>query len=276
MTLNNSTKAKNIHSQSGLAVDMVLKSSLCRRTLDNVTCVLICFENFEKIYNNAKNFVEKTPKLTTLNYNSTETTNHETNTPKLLKKDTSYSKDSYSMNKERDSIYTPKNIPISAKNNKKGEPVVENNRDNSAKKKMPSLESITTSFFKNDSKYTKTYKKMNSDLDPVKQKVQMNNKKINKNEYQTAFVTTKSISRVSSEEKKIAPMKKETYLRKSNLSNMSNQTNKSLEKICFKRVNRLDFSENFSDSKFLDLKKKFGIKNNENNSTNCKVKNKLY
>ncbi len=180
MTFNNSTKAKNIHSQSGLAVDMVLKSSLCRRTLDNVTCVLICFDNFEKIYNNAKNFVEKTPKLTTLNYNSTETTNHETNTPKLHKTDTSYSKDSYSTNKERDSIYTPKNIPISAKNNKKNEHLMENNRDNSTKKKMPSLESITTSFFKNDTKYSKIYKKMNSDLDPVKQKVYMNNKKIKK------------------------------------------------------------------------------------------------
>lgn len=50
MTAKEGTKCKNIHLQSGTAVDMVIKSSLVRRTLDNVTCVMIAFSNFEKIF----------------------------------------------------------------------------------------------------------------------------------------------------------------------------------------------------------------------------------
>jgi hypothetical protein len=47
-TKESSTKCKNIHLQSGVGVDMIIKSSLVRRTLDNVTCVLIGFSNFER------------------------------------------------------------------------------------------------------------------------------------------------------------------------------------------------------------------------------------
>ena len=43
-------KAKNIHAQCSLGVDMVIKTSLARNVLDNVTCVMIAFENFEKIF----------------------------------------------------------------------------------------------------------------------------------------------------------------------------------------------------------------------------------
>jgi len=42
---------KNIHSQCGKAVDMVIKSSLVRKSLDNVTCLMIAFNNFENCYN---------------------------------------------------------------------------------------------------------------------------------------------------------------------------------------------------------------------------------
>lgn len=42
-------KCKNIHLQCGIGVDMIIKSSLVRRTLDNVTCVMIAFNNFENI-----------------------------------------------------------------------------------------------------------------------------------------------------------------------------------------------------------------------------------
>jgi hypothetical protein len=48
MTTTNNTKAKDIHSQCGLAIDMIMKTSLIRKTLDNVTCVIISFENFNK------------------------------------------------------------------------------------------------------------------------------------------------------------------------------------------------------------------------------------
>jgi hypothetical protein len=50
MTTKDGTKTKNVHMQSGVAVDMIIKTSLVRRTLDNVTCVMIAFSNFEKIF----------------------------------------------------------------------------------------------------------------------------------------------------------------------------------------------------------------------------------
>ncbi len=50
MTTKDGTKCKNIHIQSGLSVDMVIKSSLVRRTLDNVTLVMITFSNFERLF----------------------------------------------------------------------------------------------------------------------------------------------------------------------------------------------------------------------------------
>jgi hypothetical protein len=43
-------KSQNIHVGCGVAVDMVLKSALVRRTLDNVTCVIIGFDNFENSF----------------------------------------------------------------------------------------------------------------------------------------------------------------------------------------------------------------------------------
>jgi hypothetical protein len=42
-------KAANIHQQCGYGVEMVLKASVFKRTLDNITVVMIAFENFKKI-----------------------------------------------------------------------------------------------------------------------------------------------------------------------------------------------------------------------------------
>ena len=39
--------ASTIHKQSGMAVEYILKNALLRRTLDNVTVVLIAFNNFK-------------------------------------------------------------------------------------------------------------------------------------------------------------------------------------------------------------------------------------
>lgn len=57
MTTKEGTKAKSIHSQCSVAVDMIIKTSLVRKTLDNVTCVLIAFENMEKLFP----FIEGSP-----------------------------------------------------------------------------------------------------------------------------------------------------------------------------------------------------------------------
>lgn len=52
MTTKDNTKCKNIHLQSGVGVDMIIKTALVRRSLDNVTCVMIAFSNFEKLFKN--------------------------------------------------------------------------------------------------------------------------------------------------------------------------------------------------------------------------------
>jgi len=41
---------KSLHLQCGKAVDMVIKSSLVRKSLDNVTCLMVAFKNFENCY----------------------------------------------------------------------------------------------------------------------------------------------------------------------------------------------------------------------------------
>lgn len=50
MTTKSSTRGKNIHIQCSLAVDMIMKTALARRTMDNVTCVMVAFKGFERIF----------------------------------------------------------------------------------------------------------------------------------------------------------------------------------------------------------------------------------
>ena len=50
---------RNVHDQCSCSVDMIMKSALMRKTLDNVTVVLICFKNFEKEIMKRINFVNK-------------------------------------------------------------------------------------------------------------------------------------------------------------------------------------------------------------------------
>lgn len=59
MTVKDNTKTKNVHIQSGIAVDMIIKTSLVRRTLDNVTCVMITFSNFEKIFQSGTDSIDQ-------------------------------------------------------------------------------------------------------------------------------------------------------------------------------------------------------------------------
>jgi hypothetical protein len=60
MTVNEEQKAKNLHQQCNTAVDMIIKTALVRKSLDNVTCILIAFENFEKLYNKLDTEVTET------------------------------------------------------------------------------------------------------------------------------------------------------------------------------------------------------------------------
>ena len=46
---------KDVHSQAGVSIDLILKSSLKRQAMDNITCVMLTFEGFESEFKNAKN-----------------------------------------------------------------------------------------------------------------------------------------------------------------------------------------------------------------------------
>jgi len=60
MTTNEMIKSKSLHHQCGLGVDMIIKSSLSRKSLDNVTCLMIAFENYARILNlSEKNYDQK-------------------------------------------------------------------------------------------------------------------------------------------------------------------------------------------------------------------------
>lgn len=43
-------RTKDIHQQSGKGVECIIKNSLFRKSLDNVTVVIITFDNFERAY----------------------------------------------------------------------------------------------------------------------------------------------------------------------------------------------------------------------------------
>ena len=48
-------RSKSIHEVCGISIDMIIKSALSRKSLDNVTCAIIAFENFERIFNFSDN-----------------------------------------------------------------------------------------------------------------------------------------------------------------------------------------------------------------------------
>jgi hypothetical protein len=50
---------KDIHSQTGMSVDMILKSSLKRQSMDNITSVMLTFEGFEKKFQDYKEKFDK-------------------------------------------------------------------------------------------------------------------------------------------------------------------------------------------------------------------------
>lgn len=41
-------KSKNVHKQCGIAVDRILRTSVAKKTMDNITVVFVAFANFEK------------------------------------------------------------------------------------------------------------------------------------------------------------------------------------------------------------------------------------
>eukprot|EP01017_Pseudomicrothorax_dubius_P015033 TRINITY_DN1749_c0_g1_i7.p1 TRINITY_DN1749_c0_g1~~TRINITY_DN1749_c0_g1_i7.p1 ORF type:complete len:179 (-),score=16.82 TRINITY_DN1749_c0_g1_i7:69-605(-) len=46
MCIRDRVKTKNIHQLCGIAVDNIMKKAISKRTLDNITVVMICFESY--------------------------------------------------------------------------------------------------------------------------------------------------------------------------------------------------------------------------------------
>jgi len=56
ITLHEMARKDNINSQTAVAVDLIMKSSLLRKTLDNITCLMIALPGFEKKFNEISDF----------------------------------------------------------------------------------------------------------------------------------------------------------------------------------------------------------------------------
>ena len=252
MTLQDGVKGTNVHSHSGIAVDMVLKSSLCRKTLDNVTCVLICFENFERTFNRH----EKT-KFNTLTGNL-----ENSKIPKIVNIEENEKKNNFEkiLSPKINSTKSLDKKIISTSNS------IENIKDSSSyinKVKTTNFDTISNnSFYKTESKPL-NYKKIDSTIkDPFKLKLNRNNfiKKVIKKDILDGLHSHHNSSKISSSmEQRLKVIKKEKSITR--VINNSNATtakhNESHHRtINCKITNKLDFSEQISDSK-LDLKNKF-------------------
>lgn len=53
--------AQNVHQQSGVGIETIIKNTLMRRSLDNVTAVIIAFSNFKKVVFGSKKAPETAP-----------------------------------------------------------------------------------------------------------------------------------------------------------------------------------------------------------------------
>lgn len=79
-------RTKDVHQQTGKGVEWVIKNSLFRKSLDNVTIVIITFENFERIFSKEE---RKTSDSTTLsNDKSSRTESHHQNLSNYKKRPT--------------------------------------------------------------------------------------------------------------------------------------------------------------------------------------------
>lgn len=55
MTTQENVRLDDIHQQCSLSNDFLIKNCLNRKCLDNITLVIVAFENFEKIFDNITN-----------------------------------------------------------------------------------------------------------------------------------------------------------------------------------------------------------------------------
>lgn len=116
LTTREDIRAQDVHTQCSLANDLIIKSCLNRKCLDNITCVIIAFENFEKIFESEvlHTYDGNVPYIKTVNTNRIMT---EINLDNI--------------DKHRNLSNRKQNIPISTKNSRPKLPLLEdmNNKD---------------------------------------------------------------------------------------------------------------------------------------------------
>jgi len=114
--MKDNVKAKNLHIQCGLAIDMIIKTSLIRRTLDNVTAVLIAFPNFENTFNGQvssnkieKNYRSNVPENKTIESKKVEANYHSNKENTNFKLKSKFSEEIDKTDKIIKNINTPQN-----------------------------------------------------------------------------------------------------------------------------------------------------------------------
>ena len=116
-------KGKKLHQQCANAVDSIIKNSLMRQSLDNVTCIVISFSNFKRCvfpekYIIEKHSVQKQSKKKKPNRNKSEQREFKKLSQITLNQGSSAKKGK--VNKKKENCLMTRILPQSAKGNKVG------------------------------------------------------------------------------------------------------------------------------------------------------------
>ncbi len=95
---NRESKMKNVHQQCGVGVDMIMKTSLVRRSLDNVTVVMIAFSNFEREFITKENSLYNKNKENNFSNDFTSTNPNNEESESFVKKSVHMNKPSFEGN----------------------------------------------------------------------------------------------------------------------------------------------------------------------------------
>ena len=120
------SQCKDIHNQSGLIVDLIMKSALVRKSFDNVTCLFISFKEIWNIMSPENNKSDNESQIV-LSSSISEVTNKNTNNIRRSYVTSVRSKNNELKNKEN---YNNNNFKINLNEKNKNEPNIMNKKDN--------------------------------------------------------------------------------------------------------------------------------------------------
>ena len=120
------SQCKDIHNQSGLIVDLIMKSALVRKSFDNVTCLFISFKEIWNIMSPENNKFDNESQIVLSSPNA-EIINKNTNNIRRSYVTSVRSKNNELKNKEN---YNNNNFKINLNEKNKNEPNIMNKKDN--------------------------------------------------------------------------------------------------------------------------------------------------